>query len=182
MRAFPEAKVILTTRDPGTWYQSMMKLYKFGGLHDSTWVARIISWLLDPRRNRNFVFINQRNDNLFSVAPPGFGTSIEEAVRGGPEEAERWFLAWQKEVVATVPKEQLLVFDSRDGWGPLCRFLGVEPPPGDLPYPRLHEGEVIERSYRHVIVLEQVLVYGAVAGMVALGGWILTTGLGLGAF
>lgn len=38
-------------------------------------------------------------------------------------------------VERTVPREKLLVFNVEEGWGPLCRFLGVEVP--DLPFPRL---------------------------------------------
>jgi hypothetical protein len=36
-----------------------------------------------------------------------------------------------------VPPERLLVFDVREGWAPLCGFLGVEAP--DRPFPRLNE-------------------------------------------
>ena len=37
------------------------------------------------------------------------------------------------EVKREVPKGKLLVFDSPDGWKPLCDFLGVPVP--DAPYP-----------------------------------------------
>ena len=39
-------------------------------------------------------------------------------------------------VKATAPKSRLLVFEAKDGWEPLCRFLGVEVP--DEPYPRVN--------------------------------------------
>ena len=46
------------------------------------------------------------------------------------------------EVIESVPKDRLLVYEVKEGWGPLCEFLGVEahdepfPPPqrfGQLP-------------------------------------------------
>jgi hypothetical protein len=37
-----------------------------------------------------------------------------------------------------VPPEQLLVFDVKEGWEPLCTFLGV-PVPEDRPFPRLND-------------------------------------------
>jgi hypothetical protein len=45
--------------------------------------------------------------------------------------------AWEDhiaDVKATVPKEMLLVYDVRDGWGPLCKFLGVPEPADPLPH------------------------------------------------
>jgi len=40
------------------------------------------------------------------------------------------------EVRATVPPEQLLVYDVAEGWEPLCAFLGVPVP--DTPFPHLN--------------------------------------------
>ena len=39
----------------------------------------------------------------------------------------------------SIPPERLLVFEVREGWGPLCKFLGV-PVPAD-PFPRVNERE-----------------------------------------
>ena len=41
--------------------------------------------------------------------------------------------------VTEVPAERLLVFEARDGWQPLCDFLGVAVP--DAPYPRVNSRE-----------------------------------------
>ena len=37
------------------------------------------------------------------------------------------------EVIATVPRERLLVFDVKQGWEPLCTFLGVAVPKEAFP-------------------------------------------------
>jgi hypothetical protein len=42
-----------------------------------------------------------------------------------------------EEVVRHVPPERLLVYEAKEGWGPLCEFLGVGVPEG-LPFPRLN--------------------------------------------
>ena len=39
-----------------------------------------------------------------------------------------------KDVVASIAADRLLVFDVREGWQPLCEFLGVPAPEG--PFPR----------------------------------------------
>ena len=39
-----------------------------------------------------------------------------------------------EEVKAYVPKEKLLVYEVKDGWEPLCEFLGVPIPNEDFPH------------------------------------------------
>ena len=47
------------------------------------------------------------------------------------------FVAHNEAVQATIPAEQLLVFEVKQGWEPLCGFLGVEVP--DEPFPRTND-------------------------------------------
>jgi hypothetical protein len=49
------------------------------------------------------------------------------------------FERWNAEVIATVPKEKLLVFEAKKGWKPLCDFLGVPVP--ETPYPETNTTE-----------------------------------------
>lgn len=47
----------------------------------------------------------------------------------------------------TAPKDQLLVFELKDGWGPLCKFLGVEVP--NKPFPHENKNaEFAEKFFR----------------------------------
>src|SRR5205823_9521593 len=43
-----------------------------------------------------------------------------------------------EEVKQRVPSEKLLVYDVKQGWEPLCAFLGVEVPK-DTPFPHLND-------------------------------------------
>ena len=36
----------------------------------------------------------------------------------------RFFNEWVEQVKAEIPAERLLVFEVKQGWGPLCQFLG----------------------------------------------------------
>ncbi|MEM7344463.1 MAG: sulfotransferase, partial [Chloroflexota bacterium] len=45
-----------------------------------------------------------------------------------------------EEVKRYVPPERLLVYEVKQGWGPLCRFLDV-PIPEDKPFPYLNDKE-----------------------------------------
>ena len=44
---------------------------------------------------------------------------------------------WIEDVKRTVPPDQLLVFNVKEGWEPLCNFVGVLVP--DTPFPRLND-------------------------------------------
>jgi hypothetical protein len=54
-----------------------------------------------------------------------------------------YFRRWNEQVIADAPTEKLLVFQAKDGWEPLCRFLGV-PVPRE-PYPRINSREDMNR-------------------------------------
>ena len=41
---------------------------------------------------------------------------------------------WNDDIIATIPPTNLLVFDVRSGWEPLCQFLGCPQP--ETPFPR----------------------------------------------
>jgi hypothetical protein len=49
------------------------------------------------------------------------------------------FNAHNQYVQDTVPADRLLVFEARQGWQPLCEFLGVPVPAG--PYPKTNTTE-----------------------------------------
>lgn len=117
---YPAAKVILTTRDPQMWYDSVMNtIYKA-----STAMARSA----DPDLKRfgefacdvswRYVFNNRIEDRAYAIGV---------------------YNAHVAHVIATLPKSRLLVFDAKEGWEPLCRFLGVAVP--DEPYPRVNTTE-----------------------------------------
>ena len=44
-----------------------------------------------------------------------------------------YFERHTNEVICTIPPERLLVFEAKQGWEPLCKFLGVPVPA--TPYP-----------------------------------------------
>ena len=121
LAAFPEAPVVLTVRDPGAWYESWCALQT---------AAREIRRVTqhDPRMRRWGEFVEV----------------LEERWLGGEPERTRAIAAFERhvaEVKAGVPAERLLVFDVREGWAPLCAFLGRPVPEG--PFPHLNEREFL---------------------------------------
>lgn len=115
---YPEAKVVLTVRDPESWYrsisttimapqmvQAMRRAAVAGGPVGELAgpIAKIIDRVLDMDRIQ---------DKETSIAA---------------------FVRHNERVKAAIASERLLVYEAGDGWGPLCEFLGV-PEPSE-PYP-----------------------------------------------
>ena len=69
--------------------------------------------------------------------PEGFDTGMFGAVSQGEAKAVEFFNLWVDTVKKTVPKDQLLIHEAKDGWEPLCKFLEVEVPAN--PYPRVND-------------------------------------------
>ena len=62
---------------------------------------------------------------------------IFKALEQGEKATVDYCNAWNSEVVAHVPKEKLLVYEVKEGWEPLCNFLGLPKP--DIPFPHANE-------------------------------------------
>ncbi|CAK0792099.1 unnamed protein product [Prorocentrum cordatum] len=57
----------------------------------------------------------------------------------------RYYESLRAEVEATVPAEKLLVFNVKEGWGPLCAFLNVSVP--SQPFPRVNSSREMTAAY-----------------------------------
>ena len=53
------------------------------------------------------------------------------------ESWKRFHEQWQRTVPEMRPKNQILIFDVKQGWEPLCKFL--EMPIPDVPFPNLND-------------------------------------------
>jgi hypothetical protein len=110
-KAFPSAKIILTLRDPASWYESTQKTI-FADLDE----------LLDDRSNawaRMTKFV------------------IKDFFDGRLHDREHVIAVYNRhneKVKRTIPKERLLIYEVAQGWGPLCQFLGVAMPA--VPFPK----------------------------------------------
>jgi hypothetical protein len=121
--ANPDAKVILTIRDPESWYESASKtIFQRMSEYEAARTERRAS--ADPIRRDHMQMVNA------VVLHGAFGgdLSLDHAIQV--------FEAHNAEVRRTVPPERLLVYEAGQGWAPLCAFLDV-PEPG-IPYPKVN--------------------------------------------
>lgn len=145
MAAYPDAKVLLTVRDPETWYESTYNtIYRL----PRTPATRVLR-LVVPHIRRYFAM----NDQL--IWQGTFGGKFEDR-----QQAIAIFQAHNAAVKQAVPAERLLVYDVREGWEPLCNFLGV-PVPQDKPFPRLNDTATMQRMMRMSIAAMIGILLGA---------------------
>jgi hypothetical protein len=113
---YPEAKFVLTLRDPDRWADSFAAtIYKLLAGRD-----------LDSPDKRAWLEMADRVITRTGF-PPGLG---QNALRNA-------FVAHNEAVKATIPADRLLVYEVQHGWGPLCEFLGTPVP--DEPFPRTND-------------------------------------------
>lgn len=132
--AYPEAKIVLVERDVDSWYESFQSLIDEYYLPIHRTLQYLDPQLIGPTaRMFGYVFKDKK----------GFYRA------GNKKELQQNAKTIYKEHYELVrricPKERLLEFDMKDGWGPLCAFLGKERP--EVEFPRLNErGSLAERS------------------------------------
>lgn len=117
LQAWPQAKVILSVRDPQAWYESA---------HAS----------LDATRNAS---ASQLSSHATGPALMAFWDELFDGRFADREYALTVFERHRAQVLDDVPAEQLLVYDVREGWEPLCQFLDVPIP--SAPFPHLDGAE-----------------------------------------
>ncbi len=134
-REFPDAKVVLTVRDPDRWYDSVSETI----------------FPLSVNMPRWFAVVARGMGAISAVAQQNiWGGTFSGRFRDRAH-ARAVFVAHIEEVQRTVPPERLLVFDVKQGWEPLCAFLEVPVP--DEPFPRLNERAKLRRVARFLKVL-----------------------------
>ncbi len=129
MAHYPESQVVLTVRDPESWYTSASKTIFRVASPTTAVLLRILSVFSSRFRDMVKVLPVARRVGLHGF----FGNDLSKA------NALRVFEEHNERVRRIVPAERLLVYDVRQGWEPLCEFLGVAQP--DEPFPHTNTRE-----------------------------------------
>ncbi|MBW8783562.1 MAG: hypothetical protein JF593_02810 [Novosphingobium sp.] len=116
---YPEAKVILSLRDPERWYDSMTETILKS--------MQLMGVDRDIPADHPFYF----GGMIVSARTFGHDFSRSNVIAA--------FERHNAAVRHRIPPERLLVFEAAEGWEPLCAFLGVPVP--DAPFPRTNSRE-----------------------------------------
>lgn len=123
---YPDAKVILTLRDPDRWFDSV----------HNTIYPRMMNAPKDNDPARKVRLAMARK----LIIENTFGGKMDDRAH-----AIAVFERHAEEVKAAIPTERLLVFRVADGWGPLCEFLGKPVP--DEPFPQVNSTEEFQQMF-----------------------------------
>jgi Sulfotransferase domain len=122
---YPEAKILLSVRDPQAWERSYRETI-WTMCHGQS-LMRLLSDArreIDPRWRRYLELVDRM---LWSgEAPFAAGHSPQHLIQGMRRHNEQ--------VTETIAPERLLVWEVGEGWQPLCEFLGVDVPAEPLPH------------------------------------------------
>ena len=110
--AYPEAKIILSTRSAESWCASFSQTILTILSNPDSWEDPVRPWL------------EMVTDVVVKRSLGG---------RTDPDGLMEAFEAHEAAVKAAIPPEKLLVFDVRQGWEPLCAFLDRPVPVSSFP-------------------------------------------------
>jgi len=157
LKIFPKAKVILTTRPAEDWVRSMQRAI----IEPRSYLERPpISWIF------SYFGISQAKKSIAEVRASmakkwGFEYDLWSSVEAGEDEAKKYFETWNAKVIASVPKDRLLVYNVKDGWEPLAKFLNITPPHG-MTFPRINDAEtvrlVVKGGYWILVLIIPIIV------------------------
>lgn len=160
--AYPDAKVILTLHPKGAeaWYDSTIDTIYFT---ETLWQFKVLEWLTP--------FGRKFGDMSRKLV---WGRTLRGVMNDKARAIAR-YNAYIDEVKAAVPPEKLLVFKVSEGWGPLCRFLGVPEP--KTPFPNLNDRASVKKVIADVIKGSYIMLGLSAAGIAAVLGlliWMLS--------
>jgi hypothetical protein len=167
LRRYPDAKVVLTVRDtPQAFVKSWKLLFDTMIITEQTFSWRFPSFFGYIPLFKKLKQIRQLMGTTHLGLPPG------ELTHGWRNHSDEW-LAEQYErhnqhVIETVPKEQLLVFNVKEGWGPLCEFLGKKVPDDDeesFPHSQVNTAASLKRMRQQFLAV----VYGWIPTLLTVG-------------
>lgn len=155
MEHYPNARVVLTVRDPDSWYRSVSETIYAVHRTVPGWLKRLPPLAPGSRMIRAVIWQGQLQGRFED-----------------PQAAREIFRQHLDDVKRTVPPERLLVYHVGEGWGPLCRFLDV-PVPENMPFPHVNERASMKRFLFVLRLLVKLPYILAAAGLAWLGASVL---------
>jgi len=153
---YPNAKVLLTVRDPHAWFhsQKFMSDTIHGLVADAPY-----SWFF------SLVGAGKFAENMRKRSLLGIRGKMNRALLAGEEASVKFYEEHIEEVKTSVPPEKLLVFGVKEGWEPLCSFLGLPVP--SIPFPNINDRKAVQR----LNLVLKVIIWIVVVGIPLLLAW-----------
>jgi len=142
---YPDSKVILTVRDSDeVWYRSFRNYLESMQSTGILAGSDVQYYEQDPQYAKWMWILKDHWRSMFGTPANPFMldglTKKENDLYLNENQLRQRYRMHNAYVMATVPKERLLVYNLKEGWEPLCQFLGKDIP--DIPVPH-------DNKYQH---------------------------------
>ena len=137
---FPDAKFILTLRDFDTWYKSTANtIYKVPTMLPD-WFKRVVYPIrMFIELQVNLIWLGLFKNNF-----------------SDRESTKLIYYEHIESVKKIIPTDKLLIYNVKEGWGPLCEFLDVEVP--GIPFPRVNDTAEMLRKFAIIKMMPYVFM------------------------
>lgn len=123
---YPDAKVILTVRDPESWYDSVRSTTNRVNFQKPWQLLSLVLRLPFSSYLQHLMRVFKLAFNYWQLAFDGKFKNKAYAIQK--------YLDYNQKVQNTVPANNLLLYNIKDGWEPLCQFLNKPIPNTDFPH------------------------------------------------
>ncbi|CAK8680232.1 unnamed protein product [Clavelina lepadiformis] len=149
--AFPNSKIILTTRDEDSWFRSYRK--QIEEINQNTMLRLLFVYSPLGRKFETFLLrlaqvvyaTSWIKANTFSMKH-----SVNELVM------RKLYRQHNADVTQNAPKDKLLVYNLKEGWEPLCKFLDKPVPDKQFPYANIGGKLFEELMQKHPVMQRMV--------------------------
>lgn len=122
---FPDAKVILTTRDPESWYKSAHDTIFSFDPGPKLKIKMLLSMIWSTTARNLFKVIMLNDKSIWRKYFDGKFKDKAYTINKFKQHTE--------DVKRQIPNNRLLIFHPKDGWEPLCTFLNLSIPSEPFP-------------------------------------------------
>ncbi|KAJ1325765.1 Sulfotransferase domain-containing protein [Microdochium nivale] len=153
MELYPDAKVVLVTRDPEKWWKSIEPVAK----NVSFWWLKPLLFPLPGLR-----WVPELMEGMVLKNRTLYGMDMKPGID--------LLASHNAHVRKVVPKDRLLEMQISDGWAPLCAFLG-KPIPNE-PFPRSNDAAATEQRFKEA-VLNALVIWAAIISFTFMGMYVV---------
>ena len=137
---FPDAKFILTLRDFDTWYISTANtIYKVPSILPDWFKGVVYPIRIFIAMQVNLIWVGLFKNNF-----------------SDRESTKLIYYEHIESVKKIIPTDKLLIYNVKEGWGPLCEFLDVEVP--GIPFPKVNDTAEMLRKFAIIKLMPYVFM------------------------
>lgn len=165
LKAFPDIKLIMMLRDEEQWLRSWKRHWN-GRNNDALLMPLSI---FSPTARKCIKIYHLEATTFFRVPQKSF-RSIYQGI--SDQKLREVYREHNRNIVENAPADRLLVLNLKDGWAPLCEFLGKDIPTEEFPHCNKRGGLVHDQRAGHPLFkkmyLEMYITLAAIGSIILL--------------